>query len=353
MNREALAVKGHACDSHEALDMRSQIEFNKKRCNRVALKPTPGGFGGDSIRFERHPVRCKASRWRWPSMRSDRGALIAMSVVLPRLDLEEVALSFARSGFPWMEVHYSQLEVPARTPLSEAGARVAGAELLRLGIKVSSFNVVGRERFVPHGGRAAMESSVACLADDLRWGAAMGAQRVLVWDGCPSDDALQQAPSSLRRCIEEARKRSELSEPPEVSVELHPFTFALRHDRLEALSDQLLECGAGICLDFCHFGVALGPDFVERLNGQVLGTVNHVHFADTDCTTPELHFPPGRGCLDLARLRDTLAGLNVAIAWDLFAWPAPRKAIAESKETYAAFVKTSRREASGERAGGQ
>lgn len=207
-----------------------------------------------------------------------------------------------------------------------------------LGIKVSSFNVVGRERFAPHAGRSAMESSVACLADDLRWGAAMGAQRVLVWDGCPSDDEAEQAPASLRRCIEEARKRSDVREPPEVSVELHPFTFALHHDRLKALSDQLLECAAGICLDFCHFGVALGPDFVERLDEQVLGAVNHVHFADTDCITPELHFPPGMGRLDFARLGEALAGLDVAIAWDLFAWPAPRRAIEECKETYAAFV---------------
>ncbi len=270
--------------------------------------------------------------------RADKGALVAMSVVLPRLDLEEAAAVLHAMGFSWVEVHYAQLESPARTPMSDAAARVAGEELGRQGVKIASFNVVGRPEFMPHGGDGAMESSASCLAQDLRWAAAMGAQRVLVWDGFASDEVLKEAPKTLRRCIEEAQKRSELDQVPEVSVELHPFTFALQWGRTEALADELATCGAGVCLDFCHFGVALGPSFYEGLAERVLPAVNHVHFSDSDCATPELHFPPGRGCLDLAAVQDALSGLDVAVAWDLFGWPTPRRAITETKEAYAAFV---------------
>lgn len=271
-------------------------------------------------------------------LRPDRGALIAMSVVLPRLDLEEAASVLHAMGFSWVEVHYAQLESPARTPMSDAAARVAGEELARQGLRVATLNVAGRPEFTPHNGRDAMSSSVSCLAQDLRWAAAMGAQRVLVWDGFASDEGLEEAPRALRTCIEEAQKRAELDEVPEVSVELHPFTFALDHGRTEALADELAACGAGICLDFCHFGVAQGPGFFEDLSKAVLSVVNHVHFADTDCITSELHFPPGQGCLDLAAVRDAISGLDVAVAWDLFGWPTPRRAIAETKDAYAAFV---------------
>ena len=51
-----------------------------------------------------------------------------------------------------------------------------------------------------------------------------------------------------------------LADPPEVSIELHPFTFALKHRALPELATALSRVGAGICLDFCHFGVALGRE---------------------------------------------------------------------------------------------
>ena len=95
---------------------------------------------------------------------------------------------------------------------------------------------------------------------------------------------------------------------------------------------------AGICLDLCHFGVALGAGFAEQLDDRVLSAINHVHFADTDCETSELHFPPGRGILDLDSIMSRLSGLDVAVAWDLFGWPAPREAIRESLPAYARFV---------------
>jgi sugar phosphate isomerase/epimerase len=85
--------------------------------------------------------------------------------------------------------------------------------------------------------------------------------------------------------------------------------------------------------------VALGRDFMSEVGDDVLLAVNHIHFSDTDCLTSELHFPPGMGVLDLNSVISRLAGQSVALAWDLFGWPAPRAAIRESLPSYASFVR--------------
>jgi hypothetical protein len=71
----------------------------------------------------------------------------------------------------------------------------------------------------------------------------------------------------------------------QVSTELHPFTFALKYRKLSELAEVLPAVGAGICVDFCHFGVAPGPDFMEDLTPPVMTATTEVHYSDTDCTT--------------------------------------------------------------------
>jgi sugar phosphate isomerase/epimerase len=153
----------------------------------------------------------------------------------------------------------------------------------------------------------------------------MGAERVLVWDGRAADPA--GAPARLADCIRRACEASDLAEPPRISVELHPFTFALAHGLLEETAAALLEVGASLCLDYCHFGVALGPSFADALTPTVLDAVDHVHWCDSDCSTSELHFPPGEGVLDLDALDARLEGRDLSVAWDLFGWTAPRRAL--------------------------
>jgi sugar phosphate isomerase/epimerase len=175
------------------------------------------------------------------------------------------------------------------------------------------------------GGEEERERAVAALARELRLAAALGAARVLCWDGrLERPDEAPAAPARLAAVIEAARRATGLTDPPEVSVELHPFTFALAHGLVAETAAALREAGAGICLDFCHFGVALGPTFADRLDREVLASVNHVHLADSDCRSSELHLPLGEGVLDVDALADLFVGRAVALAWDLFSWPLPR-----------------------------
>jgi sugar phosphate isomerase/epimerase len=257
-----------------------------------------------------------------------------MSIGLPRLDVEAAAAELAAIGFDGMEVFVGQVGPGiVEVPLFEAHARSVAEAVRGAGLAVTALNTAGSRDFDPVGDAAA---SVEALARGLRLAAAMQAERVLVWDGRANATDAAAAPRRLAACIARAGDASGLDDVPRVSVELHPFTFALAHGLLEETAAALREVGATICLDYCHFGVALGPGFAEALTPSVLEAVDHVHWADTDCATSELHFPPGRGVLDLEAIDRHLEGRELSVAWDLFGWGAPRLALREGFARYRA-----------------
>jgi sugar phosphate isomerase/epimerase len=268
----------------------------------------------------------------------DSGLLIGMTIGFPRHGAEDAADLLAALGLEAIEVHLLQLGPGlAGAPVFEGHASALGEALRERGLVVSTLNGAGATGFEPHHD---WDGATDELARQLRLASALGSPRLLCWDGrLPSGSDVATASRRFADCIEAARERSGLTDPPVVSVELHPFTFALERHALSELAEELQRIGAGICLDFCHFGVSLGPGFVSGLGAHVLAAVNHVHFADTDCATSELHFPPGKGILDLESIMSHLSALEVAVAWDLFGWPAPQAAIRESLTTYARFVR--------------
>lgn len=277
---------------------------------------------------------------RLAAAQPDAGLLIGMSIALPRLDLEAAVLELASLGFQGMEIHIAQLgpgfvDVNAQ----ESHAAAAGDVIRRSGLVVSTFNVVGHESFAPYAGAGAWRSTSDALALHLRMAAAMGAPRVLIWEGRVEDrSAADTAPAALAACISRAQERSGLPQPPEVSVECHPYTFALRHGMLAELAAALRTVGAGICLDFCHFGIGVGRDVSRALDPDIVASINHVHYADTDGATCDLHLPPGEGIVDIDRIGHVLAGRRLAISWDLFSWPGPRAAMRRYMDRYRSFV---------------
>lgn len=274
------------------------------------------------------------------ALQPDHGKLIGMSLIAGRDDLEVAAATVKGLGFEGMEVHAHQLSpgLPG-VPVFEGHAAAAGELVRRAGLMVSTLNVVGDATFDPLGGPEAMERTIDGLATHMRWASAMGAPRVLIWEGRVEDpSSVPAACETLARVIEAAGRRSKLAAPPPVSCELHPFTFALKHRALPQLGAALLSVGAGICFDFCHFGVALGRDLLGFLDDDVVAAIDHVHYSDTDTLTSELHFPPGDGVLDLDAIGARLAGKPIAASWDLFGWPEPRHAVRTGMATYRGFV---------------
>lgn len=270
----------------------------------------------------------------------DHGLTTGMSVCFLRDDLETATRTIADLGFEAMEVYGGHLGPGMPGVAAYVGHAAAAGELIRRhGLVVSTLNVVGAEGFDPFGGLEAFDATVALTASHLRLAAALGSPRILVWEGRVADAAeVPAACATLARCFEAAGRASGLAEPPRISVELHPFTFALAHRQLGRLAAALKEVGAGICFDFCHFGVTLGRDLLDAIDDDVLAAIDHVHYSDTDVVTAELHFPPGDGVLDLDAIGERLAGCGLSIGWDLFGWPSPRDAMETRMERYRAFV---------------
>ncbi len=194
--------------------------------------------------------------------------------------------------------------------------------------------------FDPFRSDEGLQRTAAGLARHLRLGAAMGAPRVLIWDGELDEiELLDRAPDRLALMIEQGRQLAGLASPPAVAVELHPNTFAFKYKLHEPVARALKRVGAGVCFDFCHAAVALGPDFSSGLSSSFVDAISHVHFADSDGMSEQLHFPPGQGCVDLEGAQARLAGSGLGVAWDLFSWQAPRHAIVNGMSRYLEAVR--------------
>lgn len=269
----------------------------------------------------------------------DASKTIGMTVIFAGLDLEQALDELVAAGFGAAEVFVGHLGPRVvEAPVLEAHASAAGDLVRDRGLDASTLNcIVGG--FDPFTSDETLEQTAASLARHLRLAAAMGSPRVLIWDGeLDNSDLLPTAPARLGRVIERGRELARLHEPPDIAVELHPNTFALKHCVHEEVASALLQVAAGICLDFCHASVALGSGFAATLSDDFLRAVSHVHFADSDCQSEQLHFPPGAGCVDIGAAEQALDGRGLGVAWDLFGWPAPRHATASGMDRYRAAV---------------
>ena len=267
------------------------------------------------------------------------GLRIGGTLLFPRLDFEASVDELAALGFAATDVHLPQ--IGASVAYTEAHAAAAATRIHSLGMVVSGLSVTGDATFDPFGGIAAVRSTSEGLSRHIRLAAAMGAPRVMIWDGTVgnAEDA-RYASGILAECIARAVDSCGIADPPTVCVEPHPFTFALRFRLLDELAHSLAAVGAELCLDFSHFSVAWGSDFMGMVHDDVLKCVGLIHYCDSDCTTSELHYPPGEGRLDLVSISAKLAGRGLPALWDLYSWPAPRAAIQRYMETYDSFLAT-------------
>lgn len=269
----------------------------------------------------------------------DANKTIGMTVMFAGLDLEQALNELSIMGFDGVEVfvgHFGPRVVDA--PVFEAHALAAGELVRSMDLYVSTLNCILGE-FDPFSSDDSFEDATVSLARNLRLARAMGSPRVLIWDGELSNiDRLSVAPVLLGRAIEKAREIAQLSNPPDIAVELHPNTFALKYRLHEEVAETLLDVGAGVCLDFCHAAVALGADFATEISQAFIRSVSHIHFADSDCKSEQLHFPPGAGRADIDSAVRIFEGSGLGVAWDLFGWPAPRRAAASEMERYRAAV---------------
>jgi sugar phosphate isomerase/epimerase len=83
----------------------------------------------------------------------------------------------------------------------------------------------------------------------------------------------------------------------------------------------------GVLYDSCHFGVGKPKGYIEAI--KVLGKrIKHIHFSDSDQRTSELHYPPGKGKLDLDGIVTAFVetGYSGTISLDTFGYPLQNEA---------------------------
>ena len=189
--------------------------------------------------------------------------------------------------------------------------------------------------YKPLEGAESLREAGRLIAGYLELADALGCKRVLLWD-CESDDPeiLPHAASRLAESVVIGNDLSGLGQSVLTSFELHPNTVGWKYGLAAEVASKLSEVGAGVCLDFCHAGVAFGPDFMDAIEPEVDRAINLVHWSDSDCATEQLHFPPGRGIVNLQAAESALQGRDLQVSWDLFSWPAPREAIEKGMGRY-------------------
>ena len=199
------------------------------------------------------------------------------------------------------------------------------------GIAMGGLNVVGEDYFHPFGAEEEFEQTLRGLKNDVDYALSLGTTDVLIWEGVrPAGfDEARCKERLLPRLIELFRQAVAYAAPKGVRllVEPHPFTVGMSDSFLTELCDSLPSESFGITFDFCHYGVGRPHDYVQAVRN--LGhRIRHIHLADSDLQSSELHFAPGEGCLDINALVDAFKEINYngTLTLDLYGNPTPIRA---------------------------
>lgn len=202
-----------------------------------------------------------------------------------------------------------------------------GEYVADLGASLWGLNVVGADYFQPFGSQSAYNTTLAGLKADVDYALELGVEEVMVWEGThpaikiSQVEMLETLCSLFQEAIEYARPKGVrfLAEP-------HPFTLGMDLDFMNQLCDRLGRDSFGVLFDFCHFGVGKPNNYVEAIH--ILGDrIQHLHYSDSDGVTSELHFPPGKGRLNLDAMDQALkdVGFSGTATLDMYGYPLPEK----------------------------
>ncbi|MGI8824454.1 MAG: sugar phosphate isomerase/epimerase family protein [Chloroflexota bacterium] len=216
--------------------------------------------------------------------------------------------------------------------LAEVGRNARG-----IGVELSALNSIGEPYFDPFGGQQAFQRTLDGLKRDIDICGYVGIRTLAVWEGRPRDGVdlawhLDTLTLLFTAALEYAHDTLDA-----IVCEPHPFTVGFARGGLSDLCEAVGNDRFGLILDTCHLSVAFPRDYLARLN-PLVPYVKHLHLSDSDLETSELHYPPGAGLVDLTACMQILqdGGFRGTLAWDLFSWPFPERAL---RETWPAFLR--------------
>ena len=250
--------------------------------------------------------------------------LCGNSITFQHYTAEDACQRLARAGCNAVEMWPPHL-AGCKTPSLLKQFREFAAEL---GLELWGYNAVGAEYFQPFGAQENYDRTLAGLKADVDHALELGVEDVMVWEGLrpsasdmPDADLLAVLVSLFTEAIDYARPKG-----ARFTAEPHPFTLGMNNDFMKQLCDQLDRAHFGVLFDFCHYGVGQPETYVDAIYD--LGArIEHLHYSDTDGVTSELHYPPGKGLLDLAAMNKALKEIGFAGAstLDMYGYPAPEQ----------------------------
>lgn len=259
--------------------------------------------------------------------------LCGNSITFQDYTAEEACQRLAAAGCNAVEMWPPHL-AGCRTPSLLQQFHEFAAEL---GLDLWGYNAVGADYFQPFGSTANYNRTLAGLRADVDHALELGVHDVMIWEGVrpldsdiPDADLLATLASLFTEAIDYARPKG-----ARFTAEPHPFTLGMDNDFMKQLCDQLDRDYFGVLFDFCHYGVGQPATYVDAIYD--LGSrIEHLHYADTDGFTSELHYPPGKGALDLAAMNQALREIGFAgtSTLDMYGYPMPEQGYLWSLPVY-------------------
>jgi sugar phosphate isomerase/epimerase len=255
--------------------------------------------------------------------------IIAGSITFDDYPLEDALARIRACGFDGVEIWQPHL-AKCRTPALLSRFRREASEL---GLELFGLNVIGFDWFQPYGTDAELAATLQQLKNDIDYAAALGVKDVMIWEGIRPERAgrnvlMQRCLPRLLQLLGEALPYAN-DRGLNILCEPHPFTVAIEDWFAIELYDRLGAPNFGYIYDCCHYGVGRPDDYAEAIRN-LEHRIRHIHFADSDMTTSELHFPPGEGAMDLDAVVDAFVaiGYQGTISLDLYGWPLPERGAA-------------------------
>jgi len=238
--------------------------------------------------------------------------------------LEEAIHRMKSVGYDGWEVFTPQL------------AKVKTPELLeqfveytkRVGLPVCAVNDNDSDQFTPFDPNGGFERTLQLMKGGVRLADALHVKDVMYWEGVRPRCSNQSEEELLKVMIRLYKEAIGYSSKFGVGflVEPHPFSLGMDLDYLTKLCDSLDPKYFGILYDSCHFGVGKPKGYIESIRH--LGKrIKYIHFADSDLRTSELHYPLGRGKLDIDGIVDAFAEIDYTgqISLDTWGYPLPEE----------------------------
>ena len=250
--------------------------------------------------------------------------LCGNSITFQHYTAEEACQRLARAGCNAVEMWPPHLE-GCKTPLLLKQFRDFAAEL---GLELWGYNAVGADYFQPFGAQANYDRTLAGLKADVDQALELGVHDVMVWEGLRPPDSDMPDADLLAVLVALFSEAIDYAGPKGLrfTAEPHPFTLGMDNGFMKQLCDQLDRDYFGLLFDFCHYGVGQPDSYVEAIYD--LGSrIEHLHYSDTDGVTSELHYPPGKGVLDLAAMNQALVDIGFAgtSTLDMYGYPVPEQ----------------------------